>query len=75
MNFSNFKPKVIENWRKAEEDVQMVQLAFGEVYDGGVDTKGRLVISRKHFTDSAQPSPLDSKRPDWKVLESDSAMA
>lgn len=71
MNFSNFKPKVIENWR--QEDLQMAQLAFGGVYDGAVDTKGRLMITKKQTMDSADPSPLDSQRQHYQVLEDDMA--
>jgi hypothetical protein len=31
----------------------MRSLAFGGVYNGGIDVKGRLIISKKHFMDSA----------------------
>ena len=53
----------------------MKQLAFGVLYDGGVDAKGRLIVYKKYHMDSAQSLPDDNLRKEVKVLESDTKMA
>ena len=70
LNFSNFKPKLIRNF-KVEESPNLKSISFGENHEAAIDDKGDLYIWNKHVVKNVKIEQIDDFHRDVKLLKSD----